>query len=629
MRVALIVMPFASMDGPSLAAGLLQAALLRRGIECTTKFFNVTLARMMGVPPYHLFARGVSTTVLAGEWAFSQAYFGERLSTWERYRTEVLDVPIWGMDRDTHDRVLALRELAPVLVRVALESNDWTRYDLVGFTSTFEQTMPGLCLARAIRERSPRTRIAFGGANFERGMGRPYMAHFPFIDYVSTGEADLSFPALCEHLRDGRPGVPPGFLYRDGGGVRESPRRRDEGFVPLDDLPTPDYSDYFRVLGATMGHDALSPWLPVEASRGCWWGEHAHCTFCGLNGDGMAFRKKSFRRVVDEVDELTDRHGPRLLQFADNILGMGYFDDLLPFWSSRGDSVPKFFEIKSNLKRSHVKLLRDAGVTSIQAGVESLADGTLRIMQKGVTGAQNIALLRYCQELGVRAHWNVLFGFPGEDPRDHAATLELLQKMTHMAPPDACAPIRMDRFSPNHARFREHGFTRIAPMPAYRHVLPFSDEELAETAYYFLYEHPGHDEAMALGGRLIEFTRLWQQKSASGERGELRLVEAQGGHVVVDSRFNLAPETRRLDPLEVAALYACDAPATRRVALRRASRRAPGVGAEKLEAALARLVERGVIAEVGSHLVTLALLPGERPLERPARDELTLLEGGG
>ncbi len=621
MRVALVVMPLASVHRPSLAAGLLQAAVRRRGIDCHTKYFNVTLWKMLGPEAYRYFCHEAPVTALAGEWAFSRAYHGRRPGAREAYEREVLDCPVWGMAPENRRHVWALEEVAPLFLRVAFESCDWGRYGLVGFTSTFEQTMPSLALARMIRERYPRVKLAVGGANFEAGMGRYYLERFPFLDYVSTGEADVSFPRLCESLRDGREEVPPGFLYRRNGEVVESPRPREPGPASnLDALPTPDYEDYFQVIRASAPELEAGMWLPVEASRGCWWGEHSHCTFCGLNGETMAFRRKSWRRVVEETEELARRHGPVPLQFTDNILAMEYFKELLPFWAGQPSRTEKFFEVKSNLKRRHVRLLREARITRVQAGVESLADETLKVMRKGVSGAQNVALLRWCHELGVEPMWNALFGFPLEDPADYERMLSVMRKMTHLRPPDACSPIRMDRFSPNHARWREQGFTRIEPMPAYRHVFAFEEEVLEGLACYFRYEHPRFDEVRARGKELRTFTRQWWGRYLAREHGELAVKPHwQGGFVLVDSRFNVERASERLTESTLALLLACDGPSSREKALRAAAEATGASGTEGLERELARLLERGIIAHLGSLLVTLALLPEGLRMERLSR----------
>ncbi|MGZ3459844.1 MAG: hypothetical protein ACXU86_15215, partial [Archangium sp.] len=242
------------------------------------------------------------------------------------------------------------------------------------------------------------------------------------------------------------------------------------------------------------------------------------------------------------------------------------------------------------------------------------------VMRKGVSGAQNVALLRWCQESGVDALWNLIYGFPREDPDDYARTLSLLQKLVHLRPPDICSPIRMDRFSPNHAGWREQGFTRIRPMPAYRHVFPFPEQALHELAYYFDYEHPRFDEVLARGAAFQSFILQWQERHRRGDNGELAVrPHWQGGFVLVDSRFNLTPASERLAEATVSLLLACDAPTSREQALRTAAGATDTSGPEALERELARLLERGVIASMGSRLVTLATLPDGLRTERLAR----------
>lgn len=627
MRVALVVMPFAAVDRPNLAVGLLKAALRQEGIDCEVKYLNLTFWRLLGSAAWATMAGRLPMTALGGEWAFSQAFYGERFSTWESYEREVLEDPLWGVVKADRGAIRAARAAAPGFLRLALESCDWGRYDLVGFTSTFEQTLASLGLARLIRRRYPHVLLAVGGANFEAGMGRPYVEGFDFLDFVSTGEADVSFPALCRNLRAVKAGesrrleVPPGFLHRRNG---SRPAGRGP-MVRLDRLPTPDFDDYFRAARrasrgrAPRAGEPGRPWLMLEASRGCWWGAKSHCTFCGLNGSTMRFRAKDWRRVVAESDELLARYGAMPLQFTDNILSMAYFDDLLPFWASRPGEGEKFFEIKANLRRRQVELLHAAGVRDVQPGIESFCDDTLRLMQKGASAAQNVALLRWCAELGIKPAWNVLFGFPGEPAAAYERNLRIMSQIPHLRPPKSCALIRLDRFSPNFADWRGRGFTAIEPLPAYRHVYPFDEAQLVELAYFFRYRQPGLDEAVRRGYALERRRREWWARYESGSQGELAAKPHwQGGYVLVDRRFDRPRRARRLSPRALALLLACDGPAGRRQALARAGAMLDGGDRRGAGRELRRLVAEGAVAEIGSKLITLALLPAPEQLsERP------------
>ena len=58
--------------------------------------------------------------------------------------------------------------------------------------------------------------------------------------------------------------------------------------------PTPTPS-FFARIGLAF---RVRPQIPLETSRGCWWGMKHHCIFCGLNGKQMAFQDKSPDRVA-------------------------------------------------------------------------------------------------------------------------------------------------------------------------------------------------------------------------------------------------------------------------------------------------------------------------------------------
>ena len=333
----------------------------------------------------------------------------------------------------------------------------------------------------------------------------------------------------------------------------------------------------------------------------------------------MKFRRKEWRRVVQEVNELTNKYPSSLVQFADNILSLDYFKTLIPYWVHNGDLTRKFFEVKANLTREQIEMLKQAGVVSIQAGVENFADETLRLMRKGVTGAQNVAVLRWSVELNLDVYWNVIFGFPYEQAIDYELNLSVMKSIAHLSPPDACTHIRLDRFSPNFTDWRSLGFSVIRPLPAYRHILPFDEEELSRFAYYFAYEHANFGRALQLGKRLEDFANFWREKSETGENGSLTVLpRLGGGFVLVDTRFTMEQSKQVLNPIELELLLQCDSPVgPRRAVVNTASE--CGTAIEEIQPTFDILVSRGVIAVIGKLAITLALLPEEARLKQKAQ----------
>lgn len=619
MRVALVVMPFASTVSPSLAAGLLQALLRKAGHHCDVKYLNLDLESRIGLDTYKYFIRSGMTAALLTEWVFSQHYYGETFSSWETYSRDVLKSVPPKRRQSLRERVATLAQAVPPFIADALSSGDWGAYDLVGFTSTFEQTMSSVCLAASIRRHHPTVKIAFGGSNFEWPMGAVYMGLYPFIDYIAVNEADDTFSDLCANLERGLTDVPAGILgRREDGGVVGGPRKTP--FTRMDSLPIPCYDDY---LTAAKSHGLVDRphEIPVEGSRGCWWGEKHHCTFCGFSDETLTFRAKSAPRLLHEVAELERAHASAQIWFSDSIVAMPFFKTVLPVWASQPSPTKKFFEVKANMTRQQMALLAAAGVRMIQPGLESLCDQTLKVMRKGVTAAQNVAVLKWARELGINVSWNILFGFPQEPLEGYADTARLVELLVHLQPPEGVAPIRMDRFSPNFTSWRELGFETIEPSPAYRHVWPLANDRLMQLAYCFEYTHPHSDEVEGLSAPIRAVTSEWRKRFRQKTNGScLVSVSDAKQYVLVDTRYTRPSRVQLLQETDVLLLAASDAPGRREAIVAKVQERHPQLREGDVRSALDRLEEMDVIAEVGQSLINVAMF------DRRARHALTRLE---
>lgn len=275
----------------------------------------------------------------------------------------------------------------------------------------------------------------------------------------------------------------------------------------------------------------IRPSLLMESARGCWWGEKSHCTFCGLNGLTMEFRTKTVERTLEEITRLLGRYGPCIVRFVDNILSPNYFRDLLPEIARRGLKTDYICEVKANLKKHQVKALADAGVT-VQAGIENLSSHVLGLMGKGSNTLMNIQTLKWCKQLGVMADWNLLYGFPGENPEDYAENLALAKLLTHLDPPTGCGPIRLDRFSPNYDRAAEMGIVNVRPFKFYKYIYPFDARTVADLVYYFDFDYQNPIDTGGHVPALEEAIQDWQKRR--GDRLDSERVN--GSLVIRDTR---------------------------------------------------------------------------------------------
>jgi ribosomal peptide maturation radical SAM protein 1 len=500
-------MPFVSLARPAIGISLLKARLAQEGIGCAIGYGSLFFANWAGRAAYDMLLDRVSPAMFSGDWLFSQWLFPGR--DHEVYLATLRDQLGEGGAVD-FGTILDLRAQIGPFLDSCLERFNVAAFPIVGFSSTFEQNLASLALARLIKTRFPDKTIVFGGANCEGIMGLELHRQFPWIDIVCSGESDHSFPELVKQFRSGgKPDGIPGVIHRRGG--ISIPPAPPQPVHDMDGLPDPDYDDYFAELQSSNLASALQPSLLIESARGCWWGVKAHCTFCGLNGTTMAFRAKSAGRVLAELERQKTRYGVGRFLAVDNIMSYEYFRDLLPMLKARNPGVSLFYEIKSNLKRSQVELLRDAGVFALQPGIESLNSHVLHLMRKGVTGIQNVQLLRLCREYGIEIAWNLLYGFPGETAEDYVETAQTIAAITHLKPPGTAAPIRLDRFSPNFDQAQHFGLVEVRPFSMYEFIYPLPPESVANLAYFFEYKYSDGRDPSRFAQPALDKVEEWRR----------------------------------------------------------------------------------------------------------------------
>ena len=498
--VVLVSMPFAEVQRPSIALGLLRASLAETGIRGDVLYANLSFAETLGLASYQAL-QSTPTDHLLGEWCFASHLFPADPARDEEYLDLVLEVRSHGFPlllEQRKDLMLWMRAQSGAYLDRLAEGIVARGPRIVGCSSVFQQHCASLALLRRIRELAPGTVLLMGGANCEGEMGAETLRTFPWVDCVVSGEADGMFPELCRTLleqgRDADPAaLPPGAISRAHlrEGVNGGPPPRPV-FRDLDALPVPDYDQYFEAVRGSILSPMIRPGLLAESSRGCWWGEKSHCTFCGLNGTGMKYRSKSAARVVLELEELSRRYGIRSVQFVDNILDMSFFRTVLPTLAAAEEKYALFYETKANLKRADVKLLAEAGVRWIQPGIESLDDELLGRIGKGNSTLLNVQLLKWAGELGIDVLWNLLSGIPGAAEERYAEMARWLPAIFHLQPPSGVSRIRYDRFSPYHMRPQDFDLM-LTPSRAYGYVYPLPESSLMRLAYSFEdRQRPGH-----------------------------------------------------------------------------------------------------------------------------------------
>ncbi|WP_162795633.1 RiPP maturation radical SAM C-methyltransferase [Nonomuraea lactucae] len=557
-------MPFAGLHIPSLALTQLKAVLERDlpgEVRVDVHYLNHDVARAIGADVYAALSDdGVTTVTGLTDWLFRRAAFPDLADNAGAYlRRYWHSLGRAGRVGARLDELLSLRELLDGLLDELVERHALDEYDLVGFTAMFDQTAASIAMARRLKSRSPGTVTVIGGAGCELSAGRVLARNVPAFDFVFSGPALRSFPAFVRRL-----------LLDDLDACHEirgvySSRNVERLGATLGaeedlDVRLPlDYDGFLASLRANCPD--VRPELLFETSRGCWWGERSHCTFCGLNGTTMKFRSMAGGQALAQFEELFARY-PEVSRFfaVDNILDPAYFASVLPFMRApAGASV--FYEMRVLSSAERLKQLAAAGVTRVQPGIEALATSVLTLMGKGTTAFTNIDFLKNARDAGVEVDWNLLIGFPGEDAAVYAKYLRDIPLLLHLPPPGATFPVRFDRYSPYHQHPARFGL-ELRPADFYELVFPFAEPDRTEFAYFFAdHNHRGgYALNLARWRRRVESAvEHWIARWTRRDGGLAPVLRLAGREHVLDSRGGTWVG-HEVSPLGAALLEALERP---------------------------------------------------------------------
>jgi ribosomal peptide maturation radical SAM protein 1 len=365
--VLLIVPPFAVVNRTSLGLHILQACAKEAGFTVSVLYANIIFAADIGMKAYMAICTA-PFQMLAGERSFARAAYGVPPLGWnadralEAYAAGDVSNDNGTAQLQTKYNVIKLR--AAAFKDLETRANQWVEevagaiavreYKVVGCTTMFEQTAASIALLNRVKGLRPEIVTIIGGPNCEGEMAEGIAGLSQAIDYIFSGESEKTFVAFLAELFAGK-----------------RPAKRiiyGQPCQDLDALPMPDFQEYYEQLNHYLPAVAAKPGsveLTYETSRGCWWGQKHHCTFCGLNGMGMGFREKSAGKVITELKQLLAQHPypTHLVQMTDNIMPYTFFKTLVPELAGLVVEMPTlrlYYEQKANLSLEQVVALMKA-----------------------------------------------------------------------------------------------------------------------------------------------------------------------------------------------------------------------------------------------------------------------------
>ena len=528
INTLLIAPPFLRCDTACLGLHLLQAYAQKHGFSVDISYQNIKFASLIGLPLFH----GIA-------WSEEEDMLGERVFCQAAY-----DLPLLGYNavqdlaNFSHQTLLengeyvslnydVLAEVAqqvPLYIENLLDEIADKNYQVVGCTTMFQLNASAVAILRAVKERFPHITTIIGGANCAGEMAKGVATLSDQIDYIFSGESEQVFVQFLEDLALGQK---PAQRIIQGVKVKD-----------LDEIPAPDFSDFYgQIKVSGLPIQTQNNYIPYEASRGCWWGEVYRCKFCSIHD--LAYRKKSPEKIIEDLKEIMRSHISNKVFFTDDIMPNEFFDTLYPYLQEEIPGIRFYSTQKSNIKLDKMQSLAQGGGNSFLPGTEALSTELLKLVDKGTTARQNIAMLRYARATLTYAMWNMLYGIPGEKAAYYQSYLTLIPLIHHLNPPRFYQRVEIQKFGVYMTHPEENQVTNIRPWDIYAKVLP-TRANIPAVAYHFDADYPSIlREAPELVIQIEALVKDWRAKwSVRGNMPPMLQVDAiaPGIYQLTDTR---------------------------------------------------------------------------------------------
>jgi ribosomal peptide maturation radical SAM protein 1 len=429
-KIGLISTPWPLYNRPSIQLGTLKAFLKSRipNLQIEVFHFYLLLAETVGYRFYQEISERswLAESMYAGLLYPKQIKHAQTLFRKESAKNSIL--------RQANFKTLTAR--IKQATDAFLKRQSWETYQLLGFTISYCQLTSALYVIKWLKKRFPNLTIVVGGASTSENTAYGLLQKFPEIDLLVNGEGELPLYQIIEHLRQTQhnshlPKIQ-GVITRLADGDNESKPSFSQ-LETLNELPVPDYDNYFDLLNTFNARKAFFPTLPVEISRGCWW-KHAvgstrisGCAFCNLNLQWSGYRHKSASQVVSEIDYLTRRYQTLSVAIMDNVLPKLGSIEIFKQITRLNKDLRVFAKVRATATWKELKAMRDCGMREVQIGIEALSSRLLKKLHKGTTAIQNLEIMKNCEALNIRSISNLILLFPGSDEQDVAETLKTLE----------------------------------------------------------------------------------------------------------------------------------------------------------------------------------------------------------
>ena len=294
---------------------------------------------------------------------------------------------------------------------------------VVGISAKSQNFKSALIVAKLVKHINKQAVVIMGGPH--PSMVGTDLLNCPEIDISVIGEGEITITELLNAIEAQKKlDDIQGIIYRRNGQVIKNPQR--ELITNLDSLCFPH--EYAPEILKDYNKYPITAFENIFAIRGCPY----NCFFCGSRN--VWSRKTRFRspeNVVEEIKSLQTL-GLKFIRFDDDTFGVStkYINDLCNALMQHCPGLKWSCEIPVQLvNEQNISLMKSAGCSSIEIGIESGNNEILSIIRKNITIEDALDACELINKQGIALQVFFIVGFPQDTEDTLHDTITVMKKV--------------------------------------------------------------------------------------------------------------------------------------------------------------------------------------------------------
>lgn len=267
-KIGLFSAPWPIYSRPSIQLGTLKAWLKKQfpDIDVSTNPLYLKIAEQIGYTVYQT----ISEKSWMAESIYASILFEAQTKQIQMFFNKLLKQRKKNIEIEFGALTQKIKHISDEIIK----NITWNEFDFIGFSVSICQLTSTLYFTREIKKRYPELLVIAGGSIISGHSHSDLKMLFPNVDLFVKGEGELPLEKIATMkklfpINSGRWGQ---AEFQE---IVDSPIENQhtvfQQIKAINNLPIPEFDDYFKLLDTFPSSKKFFPNIPLEISRGCWW----------------------------------------------------------------------------------------------------------------------------------------------------------------------------------------------------------------------------------------------------------------------------------------------------------------------------------------------------------------------